>query len=551
MRLTSLLGFAVVLLTAPSALAQGFPPPPPPPAGNPITTAKINLGKTLFWDEQLSSTGTMACGTCHVFSAGGSDPRTATQAAASRHPGFDGVNGTADDVLGSQGVVRALDIDTFSLDPAFRQRPQVTGRRGMTAINSVFAPLLFWDGRADGVFEDPVTGAVVLNGGAALESQAAGPVVSSVEMGHDGVDWSSVANRIAPLAPLRLSPSVPAQLTTYINGRSYSQLFTEAFGSAGVTPARIAMAIATYERVLIANQAPVSLPPGSPGSQLTPDENAGRQIFNTIGRCNVCHGGPFLSDNQFHYTGVRPQIEDLGRFVVTGNVGDRGRMRTPSLLNVERRAPYFHNGGMATLEAVVDFYDRGGDFNAPNKAPAVAPIGLTQQQKNQLVAFLRRPLNDPRVTNQTAPFDRPQLYSESVRTPDAVGVGTAGTGGFTPEIQAVEPANYENGSWTVGVDRGNGGRTAILLVGPFGSNVATPFQGALLYVNWNNAATQRIRYGALNGVGAGQGWASVTVDVGNDPMLIGTPLYAQWVVVDPDGLGRRLAASRAIETVIF
>lgn len=550
--------FAAILIPH-FASAQGgpppaggpLPPPPPPPAGNPITAAKTNLGKALFWDEQLSSTNLTACGSCHIPGAGGSDPRTAANTAASTHPALDGLFGTPDDVLGSPGVVRSTGLDTFTLDPAFRLRAQVTPRRSMTVINSAFPPLLFWDGRADGVFEDPVTGAVVLNGGAALESQAAGPVANSVEMGHDGVNWSEVATRIAPLTPLRLSPSVPAALSSYINGRTYAQLFLEAFGSAGVTPARVAMAIATYERSLIANQAPVSLPIGAPGSQLTPEENAGRQIFNTIGRCNACHGGPFLTDNQFHYTGVRPQIEDLGRFNVTGNNGDRGRMRTPTLLNVERRAPYFHNGRFATLEAVVDFYDRGGDFNAPNKAPAVAPIGLSPLQKSQLVAFLRRPLNDPRVSNETAPFDRPQLYAGSVRTPAPFGMGTAGTGGFVPTITAIEPPSYENASWTVGIDRGNAGRTAILLVGPFGSNVPTPFQGAQLYVHWNNALTKRVRYGALNGNGAGNGWGSINVAIGGDPMLIGTTLYAQWVVVDPDGLGRRLAASRPVEMQVF
>jgi cytochrome c peroxidase len=546
-----LLGLAAALVSAALAHAQVLPPPPPPPAGNPITQAKINLGKTLFWDEQLSSTNTMACGTCHISGSGGSDPRTLSQAAASRHPGFDSLFQTPDDVLGSPGVARATSRDTFALDPAFRMRPQVSSRRSMSAINALYSPLLFWDGRADGTFEDPVSGALLLNGGAALESQAAGPVVSGVEMGHDGVDWSSVAARLAPLTPLRLSPSVPAQLANYINGRKYDQLFAEAFGSSQVTPARIVMAIATYERILVANQAPVSLPIGSPGSQLTQQELAGRQIFNGPGRCNVCHGGPLFTDNQFHYTGVRPQFEDLGRFGVTGAQGDRGRMRTPSLLNVELRAPYFHNGGAATLEAVVDFYDRGGDFNAPNKALAVAPIGLTQQQKDALVAFLRRPLNDPRVASQSAPFDRPQLYSESAFTPDAFGAPTAGAGGIAPQIFAIEPPAWGNSSWTVGIDRGNGGRTAVLLVGPVGGHIATPFQGAQLYVAWNHALTQRLRYGALNGVGAGQGWASMNVDLPSDPLLAGTPLYAQWVVVDPDGLGRRLAASAAVEMLIY
>src|SRR6185295_10798056 len=130
---------------------------------------------------------------------------------------------------------------------------------------------------------------------------------------------------------------------------------------------------------------------------LTALEQQGLQIFNGIGRCNACHGGPFQTDNNFHYTGVRPQFEDLGRFNVTANPGDRGAMKTPGLRNVGLRAPYFRNGRMNTLSDVIDFYDRGGDFNAPNKPPTIAPIGLTAQQKSALLAFLTRPLTDPRV----------------------------------------------------------------------------------------------------------------------------------------------------------
>src|SRR4029079_11777880 len=114
---------------------------------------------------------------------------------------------------------------------------------------------------------------------------------------------------------------------------------------------------------------------------------------------------PRFTNDTFQYIGVRPQADDLGRFNVTNNPGDRGRMKVPSLRNVELRAPYFHNGEMATLEEVVDFYDRGGDFDAPNKNPAIAPIGLSSTQKAALVAFLRRPLTDPRITAGTAPFD--------------------------------------------------------------------------------------------------------------------------------------------------
>jgi hypothetical protein len=75
--------------------------PPPQPTGNPVTATRAYLGKTLFWDEQLSSTGTVACGTCHFASNGGSDSRSAVGSVRARNAGADNVFGTADDVFAS------------------------------------------------------------------------------------------------------------------------------------------------------------------------------------------------------------------------------------------------------------------------------------------------------------------------------------------------------------------------------------------------------------------------------------------------------------------
>jgi cytochrome c peroxidase len=554
---------SAVRLLAVAALAsavwsQGGPPPPPPPfppvapapPGNPVTTAKTNLGKALFWDEQLSSNGAVACGSCHVNARGGSDPRTAVAGPARVHPGFDGSFNTPDDVFGSPGLSRRLADGSYELDATFRVHRQVTSRKAPSAINAGFGPRLFWDGRAEGPFLDPLTNAVVIPLGAALEIQALGPPVSEVEMAHVGRDWNDAAARIEQAKPLRNAASVPAALSSWINSRTYPQLFQEAFGTPDVTPVRIAMAIATYERVLTSNQTPFdSFVAGSPGA-LTPQEQQGLQIFNGIGRCNTCHVGPRFTDDNFHYTGVRPQFEDLGRFDVTGNVNDRGRMRTPGLRNVELRAPYFRNGRMPTIEAVVDFYDRGGDFNAPNKNPNIVPLGLTVQQKAALAVFLKRPLTDPRVAAEQAPFDRPTLFSESGNAATFYGAPTAGTGGFTPQIFAFDPLTIGNPQWTVAVDLGLSGRQAILLRNSLAQVPGLPFQGATLNVVLGSGS-KLARAGQLNGTGPGDGWTSVTLGIANDPLLVGQPLFAQWFVLDPDGLGRRWSASAAISTVHF
>jgi hypothetical protein len=344
---------------------------------------------------------------------------------------------------------------------------------------------------------------------------------------------------------LRLSPQIGTQLTTWIAGRDYPALFQEAFGTPDVTAARIGLALATYQRVLFSNQAPVDQVPPA----LTPQEQQGGQIFATIGRCVVCHAGPRQTNDTFRYIGVRPQNEDLGRFNVTGLAGDRGRMKVPSLRNVELRAPYFHNGQMATLEDVVDFYDRGGDFDGPNKDPAIAPIGLTPQQKAALVAFLKRPLTDPRIALAQAPFDRPLLYGESARVPVHFGAGTPGTGGFVPRLIAHEPPAIGNGGFTLAVDRGNGGKDGILVLANAADPLGTLFQGAMLHVPLSSLVAI-VRVGPLAGVGPGNGFTSVTVPLANDPLLIGTSWYAQWFVLDFTPT-TRFAASEGAQITFF
>jgi cytochrome c peroxidase len=545
-----LAGLLLTLAPLGVAVAQPPPPPPPPPpplqpllpppqpAGNPVTTAKVNLGKALFWDEQLSSTRTVACGSCHQSARGGSDPRSSLAVAHSVNPGLDGVTGTADDVAGSPGVVLNDASGAYALSPTFGLAVQVTGRHAPSFINAAYAPLLFWDGRAGGTFNDPVTGATVLAAGAALESQAAGPPASSTEMGHIGRDWTDVVARVAGATPLALSTFVPPALASWIAGRSYPDLFTEAFGSAGVTASRALMAIASYERTLFSTQAPFdSVIVGT--SALRPDEAAGMQLFGQLG-CAGCHAGSLMSDEQFHYIGVRPAAEDSGRMVVTHQLQDLGAFRTPSLRNVALRGSYFHDGRFSTLAEVVDFYDRGGDFTAPNKPPVIRPLNLTALQKQQLLAFLGRPLTDPRVAAATVPFDQPVLYAGSTLVPEVLAGGTPGGSGAPPQPVAIDPAITGNDRFTVGVFAALGGAAAVLVIDdvePAGD--AIPATGSF--------ARRAI---VLGGAGTTGGFGSVTLAIPDDAGLRGRTLYGRWYVSDPAAPGG-VAASPAFRFQIF
>lgn len=496
--------------------------PPIAPAGNEITAAKASLGKALFWDEQMSSTRTVSCGTCHRAGAGGSDPRTAFGNPASTNPGFDNTFGTADDVFGSPGVPLNNADGSYSMSPAYGFKPQVTGRKAPTYLNAGYARNgLFWDGRASDVFRDPLTNAIILGSRAGLESQVLGPPLSTGEMGHVGRDWTQVAARIAGAKPLAAATNIPAGLNNWIDGRSYPQLFEEAFGTPEVTPARIAMAIATHERMLFSDRSPLDRAAGGI-EPLTQLEQEGRDLFSSL-QCNICHSGNLLSDNNFHNIGVSAQNTDPGRFAVTNNENDRGKFKTPNLRNGELHGPFMHNGRFQTLEEVVEFYNRGGDFDAPNVDPLIRPLGLAVEEKAALVAYMKRPLTDPRVANELPPFDRPKLFTESIYVPQTSGSGRNGTGGIAPEVTTIEPPFVGNPGFTVAVSKGLGNAQAVLVI-----DSADPGVGAAI-----PAAGSFLRQSVtLNGSGGGNGYGSITMPIPNNPALAGRTYYGRWYITD-------------------
>ena len=551
MRTNRLLGSILLLaLSVSLASAQAPPPPPPPPpltplppppepAGNRVTAAKASLGKVLFWDEQLSSTRTVACGSCHQAARGGSDPRSIVGSAAATNPGADGIRGTSDDVTGSPGVALNSADGALVWSPLYGMHQQVTGRLAPSFINSGYGPELFWDGRAGTTFRDPETNVTILATGGALENQVLAPPIASTEMAHIGRSWADVVSRVLGARPLAISPSIPATLTSYINNRGYPELFAEAFGSAGVTAARIAMAVASYERTLFSTQSPFdSLIAGT--ATLRPQEQAGFQLFGAL-PCAACHAGSLMSDNAYHYIGVSPAPEDSGRMAVSHAPVDLGAFRTPSLRNVSMRSAFFHKGRFSTLAEVIDFYDRGGDFNAPNKDPRIRPLILNPNQKAQLLAFLGRPLTDPRVASSTAPFDRPALFSESALVPQVLAGGIPGSSGATPQPVALEPPFAGNPQFTVGIYGALGGAAAVLVIG---ETEPAATGGIPEYGSFARLET------TLQGSGSDAGFGSVTLAIPDNGALYGKTLYGRWYVEDP-GANDGVASSPAFSMQIF
>ncbi len=217
-------------------------------------------------------------------------------------------------------------------------------------------------------------------------------------------------------------------------------------------PLFFGLAVQAYESTLIADDSPFDRFMAGDPDALSPQEHAGSLDFQTQAFCQFCHTGPELtrasftsvttrgpidsvltgqpgsleflfSDTGFFQTGVRPASEDPGLdgeddFGAPFSLAARaslqplaitGAFKVPGLRNVEFTGPYFHNGGQATLEQVVDFYARGGDFpDSPNLPVEIIPVPLNTAQRAEIVAFLKS-LSDDRVRYERAPFDHPEL----------------------------------------------------------------------------------------------------------------------------------------------
>lgn len=514
--------------------------PPPAPPENPVTGAKVYLGKTLFWDEQLSSTRTVACGTCHWPRAGGADPRSSEAPELAIHPGPDGAFGNDDDAVGSRGVPMTLPDGSYEPSEYFGLGEQITKRKALSVIDAAYATDLFWDGRARPQFVDPITGSVIIQNGGALETQALMPLTESVEMSHVGATLENVIARIAASKPLALSPTLPPALTAWIGDSSYPELFEEAFGTPEVTAPRIAMAIASYERTLYSDRTPFDLEAADIQDH-PPAEQRGRDVFVKV-TCNLCHQAGLMGDSFFRNLGVRPVEEDEGRFEVTGATRELGAFRTPSLRNVGLRAPYMHNGRFGSLEEVVEFYDRGGDFSGPHQNIQMRRLNLRSDEKADLVTFLKNELTDQRAATESGPlFARPMLYTESARVPRVTSAGTAGSGGFIPQVIALEPPLAGNPSFTVALGSALGGAQATLVI-----DATDPGTGPMIP---GTAALARETV-AVNGSGAGEGWASVSIAIPNDEALVGSTLFGRWFVVDGGAAGG-VAVSPLFEITVF
>lgn len=339
------LGLTTLMATA--ALAQNRPEslaalgPPPIPADNAMTPEKIALGEKLFFDPILSGNNAMPCSSCHLPDAG-----WAVQDKIS---------------FGYPGTTH--------------------WRNSQTIVNSAYYGKLFWAGSSG-----------------SLEHQARSAARGGVA-GNGEDDMMEARLAFVP---------------------EYRKAFAEVFGDDWPNVRHAYMAIAAYERSIVQTDTPFDTYMNGEDDALDDAQKRGLDLFVGKAGCIACHSGPLLTDERYYNLGVpaydgwqddaiaqitfrfellakgsteemyRTTKDDPGLYFRTKQKSDKGKFRTPSLRYTKYTYPYMHNGMIETLHDVVEFYNAGGGENefADNKSSVIKPLGLSDGEVDDLVAFL-------------------------------------------------------------------------------------------------------------------------------------------------------------------
>jgi cytochrome c peroxidase len=172
----------------------------------------------------------------------------------------------------------------------------------------------------------------------------------------------------------------------------YKPLFEAAFPNEGVKVKTLALAIATYERTVVSERAPFDAWIEGNEKAISEEAKRGFALFNGKAQCSACHEGWNFTNEGFQDIGL--PSDDIGRGKFLPNVIKmQHAFKTPSLREITRRGPYMHDGSLATLDAVVEHYDHGGVDRA-SRSDLMKPLGLTAQEKADIVAFLRTLTSD-------------------------------------------------------------------------------------------------------------------------------------------------------------
>jgi len=373
-----------ILLMASTLFVHAQPlglPPVPIPADNPQTNSKIKLGDTLFHDARFSADGKVSCSTCHAKEKAFTDHLPVSK-------GFSDMQGT-----------------------------RMGTRSAPTVINAAYYTSLFWDGRVP-----------------SLEEQSKFPPINPVEGGLHS--WDHLVDM------LKKDPN-------------YVKAFNEVFKveKEAISIEHFAKAVASFERTVISGDSKFDrYMYGGEKDALNDAEKRGLKVYLEQGRCVSCHTisqtHAIFTDNQFHNIGVgfkalkgkseavaseyierlkaheksvakdkgeiknlaadelvlsEKRFSELGRLAISHETDDMAAFKTVTLRNIDKTAPYMHDGSLKTLEDVVTWYNLGGKLKENDSTTAfldggIRPLDLSKEQEKDLVVFLKA-LTSPQFAN--------------------------------------------------------------------------------------------------------------------------------------------------------
>ncbi|MHC4875722.1 MAG: cytochrome-c peroxidase [Planctomycetota bacterium] len=312
---------------------------------NPLTRAKIELGRQLYFDTRLSADNTVSCASCHHPDEG-----------YGRHTQF-GVG-----IDGQEG-----------------------GRNSPISYNRILSDLQFWDGRADSV-----------------EAQAVGPIANPIEMGntHDKAvatlkkipgyvaQFNAVFGGDDPVNIDNVGKAIATFERVIVTGPSAFD-YAEAFEPFSRLEAEDIAdlkedAPEVYARYL-------ELKKGTEAKPMSKAAARGKELFfSKEVNCAACHVGANLTDEKYHNLGIGMDAKepDVGRYAVTRDDKDWGAFKTPTIRNVALSAPYMHDGSLKTLADTVEHYNKGGTPNK-NLSDKVKKLNLNKKQVKDIVAFMK------------------------------------------------------------------------------------------------------------------------------------------------------------------
>lgn len=317
------------------------------PENNPITLAKIELGRQLYFDTRLSADSSVSCASCH-------DP----------------AQGYGANTRFGVGI-----------------KKQEGGRNSPVSYNRLLSREQFWDGRA-----------------ATLEDQAVGPIANTIEMGNthdacvkclagipgykkqfdvifeDGVTIDNVGKALATFERVLVTGPTPYDYENEL--RNFEKVF--AFEDIDAIKEEDPELYEQYQ----------ALKKAAADNPMSESAARGMTLFAEKANCATCHAGANFTDEQYHNLGVGMESAkpDLGRYEITKDDAHRGAFKTPTLRNVALSPPYMHDGSQATLEEVIEWYNIGGHKN-DWLSDKMKPLNLTAQEKADLVAFMKEGLN--------------------------------------------------------------------------------------------------------------------------------------------------------------